>query len=208
MFLSYTSSTCYVRDTQVCFILLHNFLAIFTVPYLVCRANYTLEILWLAWCPNVFTERRAWSQETALQTPCPPLVGVLVGVTLADSWESPLHWLTSLFQRWPLIPVVSQSRLPPCSLTRFLLFPLIKLTRTVAQSASNFYFIYILHSAPHAFFPEPCVLCNIPDLWTLACLPFTLRLMSTCKWVHTIFLSVSGLSHTLWSFLSFFLILF
>jgi hypothetical protein len=63
--------------------------SIFVSAFLLNRTNFRLKILWVTWCPYLFTGSPAWLQEVATSDAISPLLYILAKVTSTDCWEPP-----------------------------------------------------------------------------------------------------------------------
>ena len=139
--------------------------------------NCRLKVLWLYWYPN---PSRPWPgyRRLLVQASYPPLLEISARVTLLDSREFPLHYVSTspLKYSWELSPFIFPQPLPDSSCSCPYLHPV--------------HPCYLVHTPSQIIlkptFSCPCYLASL-GLWIVAWLSFTLQLIPTYKWLHAMF---------------------
>lgn len=166
----------------------HNFCAIFTPAHLVGRTNYSSKGLCLVdvSAPEVLPGYR----RCPVQALYPPLLEVLARVTLTDTWEFPLLKIYCSSQDAPRfqlsLPVLSPSILPipvPPPVPIPTLFSPLPLSTGSIQSNSPSQWDSCTTTTP---LRPSCYLASL-SLWVVAWFSFTLWLISTYKWIYTMY---------------------
>jgi hypothetical protein len=93
----------------------HNFSATFISAPLLGRTNFRLKVLCWVSVPILLLEALPGYRRQLVQYPYPPFLGGLARITLTDSWEFPLHSVSSSFRDTP--DLHNYSCLPLCSLS-------------------------------------------------------------------------------------------